>query len=281
MRRILIEVAYDGTNYAGWQIQKNGITIEQVLNETLTSFLKEEVRVIGASRTDAGVHALSAMAVFDTASTMPDDKFAYALNRYLPEDIVIQASCEVPADFHPRYAKSEKTYEYRILNRQMRIPTMRYDTFFYYRPLDADAMRAAASFLVGEHDFASFASPHFSSKTSIRTLYECSVERDRDLITIRVRGNGFLYNMVRIIAGTLIQVGEGKIAPEEMYGILMARDRDAAGPTAPARGLTLVDTTYPQLPQILEEMAREKLKAGGTDGKSEDFFEKDVAFLPD
>ena len=244
MRRILIEVAYDGTNYAGWQIQKNGITIEQVLNETLSAFLKEEIRVIGASRTDAGVHALSAMAVFDTESSMPDNKFAYAINRYLPEDIVVQASCEVPADFHPRYAKSEKTYEYRILNRQMRIPTLRYDTFFYYRPLDVDAMRAAASLLVGEHDFASFASPHFSSKTSVRTLYECRVYKDGDLITIRVRGNGFLYNMVRIIAGTLIQVGEGKIAPQQISEILLAKDRDAAGPTAPARGLTLVDTTY-------------------------------------
>ena len=244
MRRILIEVAYDGTNYAGWQIQKNGITIEQVLNETLSAFLKEDIRVIGASRTDAGVHALSAMAVFDTVSSMPDHKFAYALNRYLPEDIVIQASREVPADFHPRYAKSEKTYAYRILNREMRIPTMRHDTFFYYRPLDADAMRAAASCLVGEHDFTSFASPHFSSKTGIRTLYECSVRREGDLITILVRGNGFLYNMVRIIAGTLIQVGEGKIAPQKMQEILLARNRDAAGPTAPARGLTLIDTTF-------------------------------------
>ena len=136
MRRILLEIAYDGTNYAGWQIQKNGITIEQVLNETLSDFLGEDIHVIGASRTDAGVHALSAMAAFDTEATMPDHKFAYALNRYLPEDIVIQASREVPSDFHPRYARSEKTYEYRILNRQMRIPTMRYDTFFYYRPLE-------------------------------------------------------------------------------------------------------------------------------------------------
>ena len=247
MRRILIEVAYDGTDYAGWQIQKNGITIEQVLNETLSEFLKEDIRVIGASRTDAGVHALSAMAVFDTDASMPDHKFAYALNRYLPEDIVIQASREVPADFHPRYAKSEKTYEYRILNREMRIPTMRHDTFFYYRPLDVDAMRTAASFLVGEHDFTSFASPHFSSKTSIRILYECSVKKNGDLITVRVRGNGFLYNMVRIIAGTLIQVGEGKTAPDRMREILAARDRDAAGPTAPARGLTLVDTTFTDL----------------------------------
>lgn len=254
MRRILIEVSYDGTNYVGWQLQPNGISIESVLNETLSAFFGEKIKVTGASRTDSGVHALSAMAVFDTASSMPAEKVAYALNTRLPEDIVIQKSREVAENFHPRYAASEKTYEYKILNRKIRLPNQRMDSYFFYRELDLEAMQKAASYLLGEHDFISFASPHFTAKTTVRTLYECSVSaqalssenslEEGRLIWIRVRGNGFLYNMVRIIAGTLIQVGTGFYRPEDIPKMLEAKSRDATGQTAPAHGLTLVKTDF-------------------------------------
>ncbi|MBQ6811698.1 MAG: tRNA pseudouridine(38-40) synthase TruA, partial [Agathobacter sp.] len=216
MKRVKMVVAYDGTNYSGWQLQKNAVTIEQKLNEALFDLLGEEIQVIGASRTDAGVHSLGNVCVFDTDTRMPAEKISYALNTRLPEDIVVQSSCEVDADFHPRAGKSAKTYEYRILNRDFRDPTRRLDTYFYHYDLDIDAMKKAASFLEGEHDFKSFCSVHAQVETTVRTIYQCTVEKDEDIIRIRVTGNGFLYNMVRIIAGTLIEVGAGKRAPEEI-----------------------------------------------------------------
>ena len=245
MRKIKLKVAYDGTSYCGWQVQPNGITIEEVLNKTLSSFFKQDIRVTGASRTDAGVHALGAVCTFEFEHTMPAEKVAFAINSYLPDDIVLQSSEEVDPSFHPRYDAKEKTYIYKILNRKMPLPLERFDTHFYYYPLDEKKMNDAASHLVGEHDFTSFASPHYTAKTTVRNIYECSVSRsDEDIITIKIRGNGFLYNMVRIIAGTLIEVGGGKLSPEDISVILEKKDRDAAGPTAPAKGLTLVEVRY-------------------------------------
>lgn len=244
MKRVKMVVAYDGTNYSGWQLQKNAVTIEQKLNEALFDLLGEEIQVIGASRTDAGVHSLGNVCVFDTDTRMPAEKISYALNTRLPEDIVVQSSCEVDADFHPRAGKSAKTYEYRILNRDFRDPTRRLDTYFYHYDLDIDAMKKAASFLEGEHDFKSFCSVHAQVETTVRTIYHCTVEKDEDIVRIRVTGNGFLYNMVRIIAGTLIEVGAGKRAPEEILEMLSATDRSSAGPTAPACGLTMIGIEY-------------------------------------
>ena len=244
MKRIKLTVAYDGTNYRGWQVQPNGITIEEVLNRELSRLLGEEITVAGASRTDSGVHSLGNVAVFDTETRMPADKIAFALNQSLPEDIVVQGSCEVPPDWHPRYQASRKTYEYRILNRTFRMPTRRLDTYFYHYPLDVVRMQQAAAYLVGEHDFRSFCAIGAQVRSTVRTLYVCEVSKAEDIITIRVAGNGFLYNMVRIIAGTLIQVGGGVIAPEQMPKILKARDRMAAGPTAPAHGLTMMGILY-------------------------------------
>lgn len=238
-------VAYDGTNYCGWQIQPNGVTIEQKLNEALCDLLGEDIKVTGASRTDAGVHSLGNVCIFDTNSRMPGEKISFALNQRLPDDIVVVGSEEVPMDFHPRYAKSRKTYEYRILNRKFPNPTRRLDTHFFHYPLDVEAMDKAAAYLVGEHDFKSFASIHMQAETSVRTIYRCKVTRDeQDIITISVTGNGFLYNMVRIIAGTLIKVGTGDIKPEDIPGILAACDRNEAGPTAPANGLTMIGLEY-------------------------------------
>lgn len=244
MKRVMLIVAYDGTNYCGWQIQPNGRTIEGELNQALSELLGEEIVVAGASRTDAGVHSCGNLAVFDTNARMPAEKISYALNQRLPEDIVVQLSKEVAADFHPRHLKSKKTYEYRILNREFRDPNRRLDTYFYYRRLDVEAMREAAGYLVGEHDFKSFCSVKAQVETTVRKIYALTVDKHGDVVTIRVTGNGFLYNMVRIIAGTLIQVGTGEREPEEMPKILAALDREAAGPTAPAHGLTMIGIEY-------------------------------------
>ena len=244
LRRIRLTVAYDGTNYNGWQYQPNGITIEEVLNEALSNLTGEKVRVAGASRTDAGVHALCNYAVFDTGMRMPASKFAYALNQRLPEDIRIRHSEEVCAGWHPRSAKSIKTYEYRILNEEFPNPLERLYAHFTYLSLDEEKMRQAAAFLVGEHDFKSFCSLHAQVETTVRTITELTVKRQGSRIVIRVSGTGFLYNMVRIIAGTLMEIGAGKYPPGRMREILEACDRSAAGPTAPARGLTLTEYRF-------------------------------------
>lgn len=244
MKRIKLIVAYDGTNYCGWQTQINGITVEEVLNKTLSGLLKEDIRVIGASRTDSGVHALGNVAVFDTESKIPGDKFSFALNQRLPEDIRIQESCQVEDDFHPRFCDTIKTYEYKILNRKFALPTERLYSAFVYYPLDVEKMQMAAAYLVGEHDFKSFCSSGSQVESTVRTITDISVEKHGEMISIRVSGNGFLYNMVRIIVGTLMKIGLGVWEPERMEEILNACDRNAAGPKAEARGLTLVEIRY-------------------------------------
>ena len=245
MKRVRMVVSYDGTAYRGWQLQPNGVTIEEVLNRELTALLKEPIAVIGASRTDSGVHARGNVAVFDTENRMPADKICFALNQRLPEDIRIQSSMEVEPDWHPRKHHCIKTYEYKILNRKMEVPSLRLYTHFCHFDLDLDQMRQAAKMLTGEHDYKSFCNVRTQVLDTVRTVYSIDIEKDsNDVITIRVRGNGFLYNMVRILAGTLMAVGMGQRKPEEMPDILAACDRAAAGPTAPAKGLMLVGMEY-------------------------------------
>lgn len=244
MKRIMLEVAYDGTNYCGWQIQPNGITIEEVLNKALTALLGEEIKVIGASRTDSGVHALGNVAVFDSDTRIPPGKICYALNQRLPEEIRIQSSKEVEAEFHPRYCNSKKTYEYKILNREFALPTNRLYSHFFYKPLDVSAMQKAAQYIVGTHDFKSFCSAGTNVIDTVRTIYSLEVTKLEDTIRIRIKGNGFLYNMVRIIVGTLIKVGCGVYPPEQVAEIISSRDRSKAGPKAPANGLMLVGIEY-------------------------------------
>ena len=244
MKRVELTVSYDGTNYCVWQVQPNGTAVEAVLNKHLSALLKEDIQVIGASRTDSGVHALGNRAVFDTETRIPAEKICFALNQRLPEDISIQSSREVPLDFHPRRQNSTKTYRYRILNRRMPIPTERNYTYFVYYPLNVENMQKAASYLVGKHDFASFCSAHAQVKDTVREVFSITVEKVGEEIVITVTGGGFLYNMVRIIVGTLVKVGLGVYAPEHVKDILEARDRNAAGPKAPAQGLMLVGIEY-------------------------------------
>ena len=279
MKRVLLKIAYDGTAYCGFQVQPNGITVQEVLNRALSDLTGEDIHTIGASRTDAGVHARGNAAVFDTEMRMDASKFAGALNVRLPEDIRIVGSEEVPPDFHPRHTDTVKTYEYHILNSHYPDPTRRlYSLFCYYR-LDSGAMRRALSALTGTHDFRSFQSSSETrpDKNTIRTIYSaelfCEDESRAELkdgtmqypadgksvfggdpadgfhglMTIRLTGNGFLYNMVRIIAGTVIDIGRGKIPADSIPDIIKARDRSAAGQTAPAHGLTLIDIQFPAL----------------------------------
>ena len=273
MRRIMLTVAFDGTNYSGWQIQPNKETIEGVLNRELSRLLNEEIKVVGASRTDSGVHAEGAVCVFDTESKIPGDKFSYAINQTLPEDIRIRNSKEVDITFHPRRVNSRKTYRYRIRHDEFPNPLDARYSYHVYTKLDIEAMRRACEFIKGKHDFKSFCSVHTDVDTTVRTVYDVHIDVTPDkkllqmsglmksagesgamrsggesaagrirpeIIDIYVTGNGFLYNMVRIIAGTLIEVGHGKIKPEEIPAIIEACDREKAGPTAPAKGLTLI-----------------------------------------
>ncbi|MDD7350292.1 MAG: tRNA pseudouridine(38-40) synthase TruA [Clostridiales bacterium] len=242
--RVRLIVAYDGTNYHGWQIQKNAITVEEILQQALCDLLQEPIELVGASRTDAGVHAWGNVAVFDTHTRIPAEKIAIAVNQRLPEDIRVMQSEEVEEQFHPRYAESEKTYEYHISNVPIQLPTRRLYSYFVYLPLDVEKMQEAAKLFVGEHDFAGFCSAKSQVQTTVRTIYDCQVEKEGDEICIRVRGNGFLYNMVRIIAGTLVEVGLGRRKLSTVSQAIEKADRSLAGPTAPPEGLTLIKIEY-------------------------------------
>ena len=257
MKRIKLTVAYDGTDYCGWQIQKNGVTVEEVLNRALSRLIGDRVTVIGASRTDAGVHAQGNVAVFDTDTQIPAERIAYAVNALLPDDVVVVSSGEVPAGWHPRKCVSVKTYEYRILNREFPDPVRRRDTYFVPFQLDLDRMRQAAEYLKGEHDFKSFCSAQTTVEDTVRTIYALDIRKEEDFITILVRGNGFLYNMVRIIAGTLAGVGRGYFEPRDVARMLEEKDRTKAGVTAPPQGLTLVGIEY-----------KDPERSGGGSGRS-------------
>lgn len=239
MKRVLMCVAYDGTAYSGWQVQDNAPTIEGELNKALTDLTGTPTEVIGASRTDAGVHSMSSMCVFDTDMKMPADKYSFALNTRLPEDIRVVWSREAASDFHPRHCNTEKTYEYHIYNAEFMPPTKRLYAFHERRPLDIALMNKGAAYLIGEHDFKSFCSVNTTAETTVRTITDIKVAKEGDEVIISVSGTGFLYNQVRIIAGTLMWVGLGVREPQDVKTMLEACSREAAGPTAPAHGLLL------------------------------------------
>ena len=284
MRRIRLTIAYDGTNYRGWQIQQPTAahpegsfpTIQGELQRALGQLLPKEavygaapeksldpltspdhvdeaaapgiLPVVGASRTDSGVHALGNVACFDTESTIPAANFPKAINRYLPPDIRVMQADEVSMDFHPRFVPHEKCYEYRIDHGRVANPLTRLYAYNYTYPLDLERMRAAARELVGVHDFTSFVNPDSQvfehGGDAIREIYSIDILEEGSQLVIRIRGNGFLYHMIRIIVGTLLVIGNGRRAPEDIRTILAAKDRTTAGPTVPAHGLCLCALHY-------------------------------------
>ena len=243
-KRILLTIAYDGTAYCGWQYQENGPSIQEEIEKALEKALGVFTRVTGASRTDAGVHALGQRAHFDAVSSIPPEKYPFVLNRYLPEDIRVTAGVRVPDDFHARFQAVGKWYTYRIHNAPHASAVFRNCTAHVPLRLDEDAMRESGRALLGVHDFAAFAAAGGQAKTTVRAIDAFFVERSGDEITIRVHGDGFLYNMVRIIAGTLIDVGHGKIDPGCVARAIESKNRLDLGVTAPARGLELTRVEY-------------------------------------
>ncbi len=244
--RIKLTIAYDGTNYHGFQCQTNGVAIQDVVNEACSDLFQTQIKTIGASRTDAGVHARGNVAVFDVETRIAPSKIAFALNARLPEDIRIVESVQVPDDWHPRYQATIKTYSYHIINRVHPDPLTRHMEMHLYYALDEKKMDEASKYIIGEHDFLSFCSAGNSTATTVRTIYDAKVERDGDHVVFTVTGNGFLYNMVRILAGTLMDIGQGRYEPSKMKDIIEAKDRKAAGPTAIAKGLVLEKIVYPE-----------------------------------
>lgn len=245
--RILMTVAYDGTRYSGWQKQKmpEVCTVQGELEKALQKlFRNPDLECIGASRTDAGVHALGQRAVIDIETTMPPEKLPLAIRPFLPEDIIVTEAREVPQAFHPRFDCVKKTYEYRFWNAPVKNPKERLYSSHQAKPLDIERMNRGAAALVGRHDFASFCAAGSSVSSTVRTIFDCHVEREGDAVKIFVTGDGFLYNMVRIIAGTLMAVGLGKMPSEEVAEILESRDRRRAGQTAEPQGLTLLEIFY-------------------------------------
>jgi tRNA pseudouridine38-40 synthase len=244
MRNIKLTIEYEGTNYAGWQRQKNAITVQQKLEESIKKLTGEAIETIGSSRTDAGVHARGFAANFFTNSNILASSFREAINSKLPDDIVILKSDEAEKDFHARYSCVGKQYSYTILNRAQPSALERNYVYHYKRPLDFELMKEGCSFFLGKHDFSAFKSTGSSVKTSIRTVHKAWIEKNGDKLAFYVEADGFLYNMVRIMAGTLIDVGIGKIFPEDISKILSSKDRKMAGNTAPARGLCLEFVYY-------------------------------------
>ena len=247
-KRIRLKISYDGTAYHGWQIQDGAVTVEGVLTEAVSEAVGRPTEVIGASRTDAGVHALGNVAVFDADTPIPADKMAMVLNKLLPDDISIVCSDEVPSDWHPRKQDCRKTYEYRIYTAPVRMPLKRLYAHYTYSDLDIGEMDRAAAYFTGEHDFTAFCAAGSQATTFTRTIYACSVKKDGNEAVISVTGSGFLYNMVRIIAGTLFEVGLGRKKADDIPGIIDSLDRRKAGPTLPACGLTLIGYEYEDHP---------------------------------
>ncbi len=241
---IKLIIAYDGTAYHGWQIQKNGITVQEAVREAVKKVTGEAVNVIGCGRTDAGVHALNYACNFKTESSIPADRFKNALNTYLPKDIRCKSSEEVDEDFHASYSATGKTYIYRILNRPEADVFERNYSWHYKYDVDIEKMRKAAEAFIGEHDFIGFAAAGFTVSTTVRTIYDLKVHENNGIITIEITGNGFLYNMVRIIAGTLVMMGNGKIDYTKAAEIIASKERKRAGITAPPDGLFLKEVFY-------------------------------------
>ncbi len=244
-RTIKLIIEYDGTNYLGWQVQPRGPTLQGVIEEQLTRLTGETVHLIASGRTDAGVHAFRQVAHFKTLSTMSVLSIQKALNSLLPKDIAIRKVEEVGDLFHARKSARSKVYEYRILNREIRSVFDREYAWHIPQKLDLEQMRKAAQSLIGEHDFSSFRSVGSSTRTAVRKVIRADWKKSKDgMLRFEIEASGFLKQMVRALVGTLIEVGRGKMSPEEFQGILQSKDRRRAGPTAPAHGLFLKEVKY-------------------------------------
>ncbi len=245
MRNVKIIVEYDGTRYAGWQRQKSDATIQQQIEQAVCAITSvERATVHGSGRTDAGVHAIGQVANFHTESAIPIGSFPPALNTHLPEDIVVTDAAEMDAEFHARFSAVSKRYRYTIARRRHPSPVERLYTLCVPDRLDLQAMTAAAAVLVGEHDFSAFASKSAEDQNNVRQIQALDLIEEDPHLLIDVRANGFLYNMVRTIAGTLLEVGRGKVAAARVEEILSSGARAMAGPTAPAKGLCLMEVAY-------------------------------------
>ena len=244
MRNIKLTIEYDGKDYNGWQKQPNKLNIQGEIEKAIETVTGKKVELIGSGRTDAGVHAFAQVANFKIDSDFPIEKIAIAINSQLKTSIRIQKAEEVEENFHSRYHCHKKTYSYIIDNSEQGTAIYRNYTYHVPQPLDVEAMQKAVNYLVGEHDFSSFKSSGTSSKSSVRTIYEAKVLREQERVVIMLTGSGFLYNMVRIISGTLVEIGKGEKKPEEMKKILEAKDRSLAGKTLPAQGLFLMNVSY-------------------------------------
>ncbi len=245
-RNIFVTLSYDGTNYHGFQIQKNAVTIQEIFQNALKNVLKCTPEIKGCSRTDSGVHANMYGISFKTDSKIKCENLIFALNRYLPGDMAVTSCKDVDENFHARYSCVAKEYIYKILNSKIRNPFLDKYAFHYWYPIDIDKLNRAAAMFIGKHDFTSFATIDKSREASnmVRTIQDLSIKKDGDLIIIKIKADGFLYNMVRIIVGTLLRVAQGKINPEDIPKIISEKNRALAGPTAPAHGLYLNKIFY-------------------------------------
>lgn len=244
MKYFKLIVAYEGTKYFGWQIQNNGPSIQGEMMKAGNQIFREPFTISGASRTDSGVHALGQVVLLTTSGDFPLRKVTNSFNNFLPEDIVVQSAEEVDENFHHRYHAKKKTYRYQIYNHGVALPQNRNFMHFYRKTLNVEEMNKAAQYLVGVHDFKAFCSDKTSVKDTVREIYRASVTKEGHIITFWVEGNGFLYNMVRIIMGTLIAIGVGRINAEDMQRIMASCNRQIAKETAPAKGLTLIRIDY-------------------------------------
>lgn len=245
IRRIKLVIEYDGSDFHGWQVQENAHSVQGEVERAIYKITGEKTRVTGASRTDTGVHAFGQVAHFDTASKIPPDKFAVVLNTVLPPEVSVISSEEVPANFHARFSSCGKIYEYRVLNRPIRSPILAKRAWHIREPLDLEAMQLAAPKFIGKHDFSSFCASGHSVITFERIITASGWQRDGECLVYRVSGNGFLYNMVRIMTGTMVEIGLKKRPPEDIDALLDEKNRNKAGITAPPQGLYLVKVHYP------------------------------------
>ncbi len=243
MNNIKLVIEYDGTNYVGWQQQKNGISVHEKLNKAIEKVVNEDIKLLGAGRTDAGTHAMGQVANFQTRSNIPSFNLVQAINSYLPEDIVVKSAKKVPEKFHSRYSAKSKVYCYTILNSNIRCAIQRNQCYYYSTYLDIERMQKTSNVLIGKHDFGAFKSKS-DILSSVRTIKRLEIKKKGKYVLFTIEADGFLYKMVRSIVGTLLEVGRGKMSITEFKKIVKSRDRIKAGNTVPAKGLCLLKVKY-------------------------------------